>query len=92
MMSKKPLIEPIENIKIEDGVLIEYNGKYWGTVYKDGHSHARGWVDIDKSELHDGRFLIKPEEATYKGSHETKELQKGRIVKVRKTTTIRYEF
>ena len=49
-------------------------------------------MDIDKAELHDGRFLTKPEEATYKDSYETKELQKGRIVKVRKTTTIRYEF
>ncbi len=91
-MSKKPPTDSIENIKIEDGVLIEYNGKYWGTVYSDGKSHTNGWVDIDKAELHDGRFLIKPEDATFKGSHETKELQKGRVIKVKRITTIKHEF
>lgn len=79
-------------VKIEKGIVVEYNGKYWGTEYDDGKSHSDNWVDIDNAKITDERFISKPEDLTYKGSYQTKELQRGKLVKVVRVTTITHEF
>jgi hypothetical protein len=77
---------------VEEGVVIEYNGKYWGTVYEDGQYHEDGWVELEKAGIHDPRFLTKPEHATYNGSHYIKELQKGRLITIKRTVQITDEL
>jgi hypothetical protein len=81
-----------QRTKVEEGVVIEYNGKYWGTVYKDGQYHEYGWVELEKAGIHDPRFLTKPEHTTYNGSHYIKELQKGRLVTIKRTIQITDEL
>ena len=81
-----------QRTKVEEGVVIEYNGKYWGTVYEDGKSHEDGWVKLEKAGIHDPRFLTKPEHATYNGSYDIKELQKGRLIAIKRTIQITDEL
>ena len=76
----------------KEGVVIEYNGKYWGVVYDDGQCHAVGWVKLEKAGIHDPRFLTKPEDATYNGSPDIKELQKGRLIPIKRTIQITDEL
>jgi len=78
--------------KIEEGVVVEYNGKYWGTEYEDGNSRSEGWVLIDEAKISDPRFLTKPEDLTYTGSHYISELKKGKLVKVKRITNITHLF
>ncbi len=50
------------------GVVIEYQGKYWGVEY-DGHGHGEGqvmgWVTLDRANIYDPSYLTKPTDATY---------------------------
>ena len=81
-----------QRTKVEEGVVIEYNGKYWGTVYEDGRCHEDGWVNLEKAGIHDPRFLTKPEHATYNGGPDIKELQKGRLIAIKRTVQITDEL
>ena len=72
----------------ETGVMIVKDGKGWGVVYDDGRSKTEGWVDMDKAEIHEPKYMIQPTDATYKGSHDEQELKLGKIIKVRRTITI----
>ncbi len=51
-----------------DGVVIEFNGLYWGVEY-DGRGHGEGqvmgWVPIDRANIYDPAVLTAPEQATY---------------------------
>jgi hypothetical protein len=50
---------------VSNGVVAEYNGKYWGELYSDGHSTSNGWVEIDKAKIHNSEFCKKPTDMTY---------------------------
>lgn len=77
-----------QRTNVEEGVVIEYEGKYWGLVYNDGYIHQKGWVGLEKAEIHDPKYCLKPEHATYQGSRDIEELQKGRFVLIKRTTQI----
>jgi hypothetical protein len=81
-----------QRTKLEQGVVIEYKGKYWGTVYEDGQCHEDGWVKLEKAGIHDPRFLKKPEDTTYNGSPDIRELQKGRLIPIKRTIQITDEL
>ena len=81
-----------QRTKVEEGVVIEYKGKYWGVVYEDGQVHEDGWVKLEKAEIHDPRFLKKPEDATYNGSPDIKQLQKASLVPIKRTIQITDEL
>ena len=75
-----------------EGRAVFYNGKFWGQVYADGHSSADGWVGPKKANISTywAGFcgLKEPTDLTYENSPYTEELKKGKVVNVRKTTTI----
>ena len=75
------------------GVVVTYNGKFWGVAYDDGKSKAYDWVsDLDEIIISDERFLKNPIDLTYENSPYIKELKKGRIVKVIKTVNTKFEI
>ena len=74
-------------MKQEIGVQVMKDGKAWGTVYEDGHSCCYGWMSPDEAPIHNPKFTRKPESVTYKGSPDIKELRKGKLVNVIRTTT-----
>lgn len=96
-------IENMYNIDVseryEEGAVVMYNGPdpslgnhAWGVVYADGQSTSYGWcpmVDTEKVKLSNPKYLTKPEDETYQGSHYIPELKKnGKVVKIRRTTTV----
>lgn len=74
--------------EVEEFHVIEKDGKFWGEQYADGHSTEYGYGSIHKATRVDPRYCLKPEMATYRGSSYVKRLREGRIVKVRRTTTV----
>lgn len=78
--------------KTVSGVVVEYNGKYWGVNYEDGKCLSYGWVDIDLAKIVDAQFISKPEDMTFGGSSNIKELQKGKLVKVTRKIVITHQF
>lgn len=76
-------------MKIESGVMVMKNGLAWGKCYSDGHSTAFGWVNPENAELHNPKYLTRPEHLTYSGSIYEDELRTGKIVHVERVTTVR---
>jgi hypothetical protein len=74
--------------RIESGVMVMLGDRAWGIEYEDGHSTCYGWVDPCLAPIHDPRFCREPIAVTYPGSHDTEELKKGRIVSVRRVTSV----
>jgi hypothetical protein len=74
--------------KVETGVMVMKDGKAWGVVYKDGQSTSYGWIDPENAGIHDPRFCTLPTDVTYKNSPDFEELKKGKLVPVRRTTTV----
>jgi hypothetical protein len=77
---------------VEEGVVIEYKGKYWGTVYEDGQCREEGWVKLERAEIHDPKYCLKPEDTTYNGSPDIRVLQKARLVAIKRTIQITDEL
>lgn len=77
---------------VKEGVVIEYNGKYWGVEYQDSHCTAENWVELKAAEIHDPRFLTKPVDATWKNSPHVRDLEKGRLVPIKRTIQITDEL
>ena len=69
------------------GVVVEYEGKYWGIQYEDGHSSSEDWGPIEKAQVGNPKFAKKPTDFTWKGSQYIKELKKGKLRTVKKVTT-----
>lgn len=74
--------------KTETGVMVMRDGHAWGVEYEDGHSTAYGWIDPVDAPIHDPRFCTQPTDVTYTGSHYVSELRKGKLVSVKRTTTV----
>ena len=75
-------------MKTETGVMIMKNGKAWGITYEDGHSTSYGWMDPESAPIHDPKYCKEPTAVTWKGSHHMKELETGKVVHVRRTTSV----
>lgn len=73
---------------IKDIYVIQYGDKFWGTQYADGHSTSEGYGPIEKAKIVNPKYCLRPEDATYRGSHYVKELRKGKIVGYRKITIL----
>ena len=74
--------------RVERGVMIMKDGKAWGETYADGHSTEYGWMDPCRAPIHDPMYCTSTEDVTYTGSHYTKELKTGKVVRVERTTTV----
>ena len=75
-------------MKTETGVMIMKNGKAWGITYEDGYSTSYGWMDAESAPIHDPKYCKVPTDVTWQGSHYTEELETGKLVHVRRTTTV----
>ena len=72
---------------IEEGVVLELNGKFWGKCYEDGRSTSYGWVDIKKAEISNPEYCKKPSDKTYTGSHYIDEMNKGKLINIKRITS-----
>lgn len=77
---------------IKQGVVAEYNGKYWGETYSDSYSTSHGFTDIEKAKISDAKYCLKPTDMTY-GTHSPyhRELSKATLKKVTVNTTYKVE-
>lgn len=82
-MSLKKIVS--NDLVIEEGVVCELDGKYWGKQYQDGYSTAYGWGNIENARISDPKFCKIPEDMTYKGSPDAEILARGRLIAIRKT-------
>ncbi len=76
-------------MKVERGVMVMKDGKAWGIVYEDGHSTSYGWMAPEDAPIHNPKFVRRPEDVTYRGSHQVPELRTGRLVHVERVTEVR---
>lgn len=74
------------------GVVAEYNGKYWGKTYEDGHSTVYEFTDINNAHISDPEYCHIPTDMTY-GAHSPhhKELLKAALKKIKVITIYEVE-
>jgi hypothetical protein len=88
----------MKTVKIIEGVVAEYNGKYWGTQYSDGHCTSKDFGDFEKAEISDPNYCKKPTDKTYDPKNTNgynphyDKLSKAKLVKVKKTITTEFEI
>ena len=83
----------MKNATIIEGVAAEYNGKYWGTEYADGHCTVKSFGPLSDAEISDPRYCKKPTDNTWtpgdgRYNPDYDQLLKARLVPVRKTITV----
>jgi hypothetical protein len=74
--------------RVEEGVMIMKNGKAWGKTYFDGQATEYGWMAPERAPIHDPRFCTETTDVVHMNSYLIPELQTGKLVKVRRTTTV----
>ena len=72
---------------VEKGLVLELDGKFWGVTYRDGQCTCHGWVDIKSASMSDPRYCHKPSDKTYVGSPNIPEMNKGKLVAIKRVTT-----
>ena len=77
------------DIKEQTGVMVMKDGLAWGQTYSDGHSTSYGCMNPCYAPIHDPKYCTKTTDVTYENSHYIEELEKGKLVKVVKTTTVK---
>ena len=88
----------MKKVKIIEGVVAEYNGKYWGTQYSDAQCTSKDFGDLEKAEISDPRYCEKPTDKTYDPKNtngynpEYDKLSKAKLVKVKKTITTEFKI
>ena len=88
----------MKKVKVIEGVVAEYNGKFWGTQYKDAQFTSNGFGDFDKADISDPKYCTKPTDKTYDPANtggynpDYNQLKKARLIKVRKTITTEFEI
>lgn len=76
----------LEDVKYQScrtGFMVMKGDSAWGKIYDNSY----GWVRPTDAEVF--RDLKSPEDATYQGDPNCRELRKGRVVRVRITKTVR---
>jgi len=79
--------------EIIEGVVAEYNGKYWGTQYADERSTNNDFGDIENAIICDPKYCLKPTDMTWNPqntlgrNHEYDLLKNAKLVKIKKTIT-----
>ena len=88
----------MKKVEIIEGVVAEYNGKFWGIQYADGHSTSKDFGDFEKAEISNSKYCTKPTDMTWnpqetnRYNHEYELLKKAKLVKVKKTITTEFEL
>jgi hypothetical protein len=88
----------MKKIEIIEGVVAEYDGKFWGTQYADAQCTSMGFGDFDKAEISDPKYCTKPTDKTWDPKNTLgynpyyKELEKARLIKVRRIITTEFDI
>lgn len=83
-----PFHEPITEEEI-GGVMIMYKGFGWGVVYEDGMETVYGWVNPIEAIIYNTAYVTKLTDILQEHTmHYKKEVQKGKIVLVKKVTSV----
>lgn len=75
-------------MKIETGVMVMNGDLGWGVKYEDNQVTEYGWISTEKAIVADPKFVKRPTDFTYPGSCHTSELKKGKLVMVKRVTTV----
>lgn len=51
--------------KTQEGVVAEYQGRFWGIQYEDGKCCEEGFGEIDKAKISDEEFCKKATDMTW---------------------------
>lgn len=72
---------------VKTGVVAEFEGKYWGVQYEDGHSTSYDFGPIENARVSDPQYCKRPDDMTYSSdSYNRPRLQKAKLVPVTITT------
>lgn len=86
----------MKNVKIIEGVVAEYNGKFWGIQYDDGCSKVKDFGDLDNAQICNPEYCVKPTDMTWNSDNmynpEYELLKKATLKLVRKTITTEIEI
>lgn len=83
------LLHPDPHTKVTAGKMVMKDGKAWGVKYEDGKCREEGWVPLAEAKLSTSGFLKEPSGMTWNGSNYTEELNKGEIVDVVRSITVK---
>lgn len=79
----------MKKVQIIEGVVAEYNGKYWGIQDYD----TTGFGDIEKASISNPKYCRKPTDKTSKNCvSDFNDLSKAKLVSVKKTITTEIEI
>ena len=88
----------MKKIEVIEGVVSEYNGKFWGIQYQDERSTSKDFGDFEKAEISDPKYCTKPTDMTWDPKNtfgynsEYDKLKNAKLVKVKKTITTEFEI
>ncbi len=88
----------MKKVTIIEGVVAEYNGKYWGFQHGDAQYTHNDFGDFDKAEISNPEYCTKPTDKTYNPKNtrgynpDYDKLKKAKLVRVRKTITTEFEI
>lgn len=88
----------MKKVEIIEGVVAEYNGKFWGIQYTDGHITNKDFGDFENAQIENPEFCTKPTDMTWNPkntnghNHEYKLLKKAKLIKVKKTIITDFEI
>ena len=83
----------MKNVKIIEGVIAEYNGKYWGKQEWENMDFG----DIERADISNPEYCKKPTDKTYDPKNTNgynphyDKLSRAKLVKVKKTITTEFE-
>ena len=77
---------------IKTGVVAEFNGRFWGVQYEDGHCTEHAFGPIEKAKISDPAYCHSPTDLTWipidmRSNPDYEQLKKARLVKITITTT-----
>lgn len=71
---------------VQEGVVAEFNGGYFGIQYEDGQCTEYGFGPIEKATIANPEFCKTPMSMTWKGSHYVHQLEKATLRRITKRT------
>ena len=81
----------MKSIKIIEGVVAEFEGKYWGFQHGDAQYTHNDFGSLENADISDPAYCVKATDKTYNnGSYnpDYEKLSKAKLVRVKKTITI----
>jgi len=80
----KSIIICKKSIETIEGVVVEYNGEFWGSP----HDEFEGYGELCFADIHDPAFCFVPTDIVHTSSGHYGDLSKGKLVRARKTVII----